>query len=77
VESLLAATEYSWIKPYHAALFEMSSVKILDQITRAEEAIHKRRMELLELSQTGDEVNAIEQALKALSQLREITQRHG
>jgi hypothetical protein len=70
------AAGYSWVALYQAALFELNSEKILDYISRAEEAIHKRRTELLQHSQMHDELNAIEQALRALRQLREINERH-
>jgi hypothetical protein len=70
------AAGYSWIALYQAALFELNSEKMLDHISRAEEAIHKRRTELLQYSQVHDELNAIEQALRALHQLREINERH-
>ena len=62
----MAATQYNWTEPYQAALFELNPEKISDQITRAEDVIQKRRMELLQASEVGDEFNAIEQALKAL-----------
>jgi hypothetical protein len=39
-----------------------------------EELILTRRKELLESSQKGEEINAIEQALKVLNQLREVGQ---
>jgi hypothetical protein len=71
----VAATEYNWTEPYQAALFELNPEKISDQIIKAEDVIQKRRMELLQASKVGDELNAIEQALKALSQLMEVTQR--
>lgn len=71
----MAANEYSWTNPYRSALFELSFDKLLDQIAQAEVVIQKRRMQLLQSSQTGDELNAIDQALKVLNQLREISLR--
>jgi hypothetical protein len=70
------AAGYTWVALYQAALFELNSEKILDYISKAEEAIQKRRTELLQHSQMHDELNAIEQALRALRQLREISERH-
>lgn len=67
---------YVWTEQYQAAVLELNSEKLLDQVVKAEALIHQLQAELHNESSTdGDELEAIARALQVLGQLREISQK--
>jgi len=68
---------YVWTEQYQAAVLELDSEKLCAQIARAEAAIHQRKTEFLqEASASPDELGNITRALRVLTLLREIAEKH-
>jgi hypothetical protein len=68
----LTRSDHMWMEAYQAALLELDPKTLLSKVTKAEEFIRSRRAEILQVSNTGDELDAIERALKVLGLLRDI-----
>jgi len=68
---------YSWTEHYQAAVLELDSAKIQEKAIQAETLIQQRRKELLqEPSPNANEVQAIANALRVLTLLKEIANKH-
>jgi hypothetical protein len=65
-----------WSQDYAAAFLEHDAEKLRVRITKTEQAIQQRRTELLQEASKSHELDAIVRALRVLTILRGISEKH-